>query len=159
MIYLPSTADSAPWFYVHGSLYCTKASSGIFARIMKLIFALVLLISTSLAADRPCVAFHSEASDPQTAKMSRDALEIAVTLSGEYDFYPVARYGCRVVDEISFATTGVKGYVISFVVLDPADKLLYHGVVTGSDEAFDNAMRRAATEAIKNIRAGNRGRE
>jgi hypothetical protein len=101
-------------------------------------------------ATKPCLAFASDNSS--IAHFSRDALQAAVTPSGDLDFYPSEHPGCWKVHEIS-ATLGTtpQGYAISWVVTDLHDLYVAHGLNLGQQDAFTKAMQAAAAAARKDI--------
>jgi len=101
---------------------------------------------------RPCVAFASENSS--TAHFSQNALESAITQGGDLDFFPTQHGGCWTVHEISASLgTTPQGCAISWVVTDPHDLYVAHGLHIGQQEEFTKAMLSAAAAARKDINA------
>jgi hypothetical protein len=103
------------------------------------------------AAEKQCVAFSSDNSP--SSQFSQSALQRAIGQSADIDFYPTEHGGCWAVHEISSAVTGTKSYAISWVVVDPHNGFIAHGLDLGPQNAFDRAMGAAAAAAVKDIRA------
>jgi hypothetical protein len=116
-----------------------------------LVICSIFVLASMAAAQKQCIAFSSDNS--QTSHFSQSALQTAVTQSGEFDFYPNEHGGCWAVHEISSAVTGTKSYAISWVVVDPHNGFITHGLDLGPENVFSRAMNTAAAAAIKDIRA------
>jgi len=128
---------------------------------MKLLWLLIPLLGCTVAGqdgarDRPCIAFSPESTSP-TNTLAKDPLEAAVMTSGDFDFYPSHHDGCWNVHVISLPVMSAKGkrigYAVSHTVVDPQSVEVGHSLTFGPDrDIFLQAMRKAAAEAIRNIR-------
>ena len=127
---------------------------------MKQLCLLILLLAHTVAAQnvnkRPCIAFSPE-STSSTNALAKDPLEAAVTLSGDFDFYASRHEGCWNVHVISLPVMSGKGkrigYAVSHTVTDPQNVEVGHALTFGPDQdIFSQAMRKAAADAIRNIR-------
>ncbi len=129
---------------------------------MKLSWILVVILTTLGAAaqnentKRPCIAFSPESTSPAN-ELAKEPLETAVMQSGDFEFYPNRHDGCWVVHVISLPVTNAKGknlgYAISETVTVPENIEVGHALTFGPDQdIFVRAMRKAAADAIRNIR-------
>jgi len=104
---------------------------------------------------KPCIAF--DGGGPETIdSMAREPLSTAVTLSGDFEFSSSSRTGCWTVNVLSLVVrsgSGVQvGYAVSYTVTDPSGFEVNHYLMCGQEDIFDGAMRKAAADAVKNIR-------
>lgn len=127
---------------------------------MKRVWLLILLLAEAGAghnvAGKPCIAFSPESASPSNT-FAKDPLEAAVTLSGDFTFFPSSHEGCWNVHVLSLPVTNAKGkqigYVVSHTVTDPQGIEVGHALTFGPDRnIFLQAMRKAAADAIRNIR-------
>jgi hypothetical protein len=125
---------------------------------MKRLCLLVLLLAPGLALcqdTHECIAFAPASSDSVT-NLARDPLATAVTLSGDFRFYPRAHFECWQVHVLSIPVTvvgGEGGYAVSYTVTDLGGVEVGFGLQVGPDrDTFDRAMREAAKDAITDIR-------
>jgi len=110
---------------------------------------------SSTEATHECISFVSE--DEPVNNLARAPLDAAVTLSGDYDFYPTSHTGCWEVNVVAMSTSSgsgaCSGYAVAWAVTDPYGAMWGHGLNAGPDkDTFDRAMRAAAVDAIKDIR-------
>lgn len=130
-------------------------------RAMKRLWVLILLLTEALGGQnlttsRPCIAFSPQSTSP-TNTFAKDPLEAAVSLSGDFEFYATQHEGCWNVHVLSLPVSSAKGrpigYVISHTVTDPQGIEVGHALIVGPDQnIFVQAMRKAAADAIRNIR-------
>lgn len=128
---------------------------------MKTINLLTLLLVTAVAShaqaiEKPCITFVPE-STSETNSYAKGPLESAVMMSGDFEFFASSRDGCWTVHVISLPVTNVKGkrigYAISHTVTDPKGVEVGHALAFGpNSDIFVQAMRKAAADAIRNIR-------
>lgn len=129
---------------------------------MKMIWMLVACLANIGAAaqiessKKPCIAFSPESTSPAN-ELAKQPLENAVMQSGDLEFYPSRHEGCWTVHVISLPVTNAKGknlgYAISQTVTDPQNVEVGHALTFGPDQdIFLRAMRKAAADAIRNIR-------
>ena len=127
---------------------------------MKQLWLLVLLLADvaaqNVATQKPCIAFSPESSSA-TNLAAKDALEAAVKLSGDFDFFASNHDGCWNVHVLSLPVTNGNGkhlgYAISHTVTDLHGVEVGHALTFGPDQdIFIRAMRKAAADAIRNIR-------
>ena len=127
---------------------------------MKRLWLLILLLAGAgngqNVSDKPCIAFSPESASPTNA-FAKDSLEAAVTLSGDFNFYPTSHEGCWNVHVLSLAVTNAKGkrmgYAVSHTVTGPQGTEVGHALTFGpNQDIFVPAMRKAAADAIRNIR-------
>jgi hypothetical protein len=128
---------------------------------MKRVWVLILLLSGVVAAqngmkEKPCIAFSPE-SMSATNSFARDPLEASVMLSGDFEFFAARHEGCWTVHVLSLPVATAKGrpmgFVISHTVTDPKSMEVGHALTFGPDrDIFIKAMRKAAADAIRNIR-------
>jgi hypothetical protein len=133
---------------------------------MKLLCLLTLLLASTVAAQsvatgKPCISFVSE-STSATNMSARDPLQAAVMLSGDFEFYADGHEGCWEVHVLSLPVTSAKskriGYAISHTVTDPKGVEVGHALTFGpNSDIFVQAMRKAAADAIRNIRLAHAG--
>src|ERR1700691_2757232 len=125
-----------------------------------LIFLLLIVHSAAAqnaTSGKPCIAFSPGDESAGTDGLAKDPLATAVTLSGDFEFYASSHAACGTVEVLSLPVqleNGVPiGYAISYTVTDPKSIQIYHGLQCGPDRnAFEQAMRKAAAEAVKDIR-------
>lgn len=111
----------------------------------------LLSLCTGALAQRQCVAFSPENSS--TSHFSQNALQSALTQSGDVDFFSSEHAGCWTVHEISSSvSTSPQVYAISWVVTDVHDLYVGHGLNIGQQAEFTKAMQAAAAAAIQDIR-------
>jgi hypothetical protein len=122
---------------------------------------LLVVLMQSLAAvaqQKPCIAFAPESPSATTDIYARDPLATAVTLSGDFGFYPSQHYGCWNVHVLSMPINleggRVIGYAISYTVTDTSGVEVGHALQFGPETTtvFEMAMRSAAADAVKDIR-------
>lgn len=128
---------------------------------MKGLWLIVLLLIEVVAAqsvtnEKPCIAFAPDSNSP-TNRFAKDPLETAVMLSGDFDFYASHHDGCWNVHVLSLPIISAKGkpmgYAVSHTVTDPESIEVGHALTFGPDQdIFMDAMRKAAADAIRNIR-------
>jgi hypothetical protein len=128
---------------------------------MKRIWLLILLLTEAVFAqntnnEKPCIAFSPESAS-STNLLAKGPLEASVMLSGDFEFFATSREGCWNVNVLSLpvvtATGKAVGYVISHTVTDPKGMEVGHALTFGPDrDIFVQAMRKAAADAIRNIR-------
>lgn len=128
---------------------------------MKRLLPLVLMLtgaatSQNMTAEKPCIAFSPESSST-TNTYAKEPLQAAVGLSGDFDFYPTHHDGCWNVHVLSLPINSGKGksmgYAVSHTVTDPQSVEVGHALTFGPDrDIFVQAMRKAAADAIRNIR-------
>ena len=128
---------------------------------MKRIWLLILLLAEAVVAqngtkEKPCIAFSSESTSP-TNMFAKDPLEASVMLSGDFEFFAAHHSGCWNVHVISLPVLTAKGkpmgFAISQTVTDPKNLEVGHALTFGPDRnIFIQAMRKAAADAIRNIR-------
>jgi hypothetical protein len=128
---------------------------------MKSICLLILLSAGTAFAQtdrtqKPCISFVSDSTSP-TNTYAKSPLEAAVMLSGDLEFYAGAHAGCWEVHVISLPVSSAKGkrigYAISHTVIDAKGMEVGHALTFGPDaNIFTKAMRKAAADAIRNIR-------
>ena len=129
--------------------------------MMKPLGIFILLLANALRAqtattEKPCIAFSPESASPTNA-FAKAPLESAVMLSGDFEFFASHHEGCWNVHVLSLAVSSSKGqplgYVISHTVTDPKNVEVGHALTFGPDrDIFLQAMRKAAADAIRNIR-------
>ena len=122
---------------------------------------LILMLAEAVSAqtvtkEKPCIAFSPESAS-LTNKLAKDPLEASVMLSGDFDFFATGHEGCWNVHVLSLPVVTAKGkpmgYVISHTVTDPKSTEVGHALTFGPDrDIFIQAMRKAAADAIRNIR-------
>jgi hypothetical protein len=115
----------------------------------------------NLNTEKPCIAFSSASSSPSN-ELAKAPLQAAVMQSGDFQFYETDHEGCWNVHVISLPVTNAQGkqlgYTISHTVTDPQDIEVGHALTFGPDEdIFVRAMRKAAADAIRNIRLAKTG--
>jgi hypothetical protein len=128
---------------------------------MKRTWLLILLLAEAVFAqnvtkEKPCIAFSPE-STSRTNALAKDPLEASVMLSGDFEFVATRHEGCWNVHVLSLPVITAKGkpmgYVISHTVTDPKSTEVGHALTFGPDrDIFVQAMRKAAADAIRNIR-------
>jgi hypothetical protein len=128
---------------------------------MKRTWLLILLLAEAAVAqnvpkEKPCIAFSSESTSP-TNTFAKDPLEASVMLSGDFAFYAERHEGCWNVHVISLPVVTAKGksmgFAISHTVTDPKSMEVGHALTFGPGrDIFMQAMRKAAADAIRNIR-------
>jgi len=128
---------------------------------MKRMWLLILLLAEAVVAQngttgKPCIAFSPESTSP-TNIFAKDPLEAAVMLSGDFEFFAAHHEGCWNVHVLSLPVATSKGkpmgFVISHTVTDPKNMEVGHALTFGPDRnIFMQAMRKAAADAIRNIR-------
>jgi hypothetical protein len=128
---------------------------------MKRTWLLILLLAEAVAAqsgtmEKPCIAFSPESTSP-TNTFAKDPLEASVKLSGDFEFFAAPHEGCWNVHVLSLPVVTAKGkpmgFVISHTVTDPKSMEVGHALTFGPDrDIFIQAMRKAAADAIRNIR-------
>ena len=123
-----------------------------------LLLLVLLLVTVALVAQnvKPCIAFSPESTSP-TNSFAREPLEAAVMLSGDFDFYASRHDGCWNVHVLSLPLISAKskpmGYAVSHTVTNPQSIEVGHALAFGPDrDIFMDAMRKAAADAIRNIR-------
>ena len=114
------------------------------------------LVAQNATSEKPCIAFSPESPSP-TNTFARGPLETAVMTSGDFEFYAVPHDGCWNVHVISLPVVSAKGkpmgYAISHTVTSPQSVEVGHALTFGPDrDIFLQAMRKAAADAIRNIR-------
>lgn len=122
---------------------------------------LILMLAEAVFAqtvtkEKPCIAFSPESAS-LTNTLAKDPLEASVMLSGDFDFFATGHEGCWNVHVLSLPVVTAKGkpmgYVISHTVTDPKSMEVGHALTFGPDrDIFVQAMRKAAADAIRNIR-------
>lgn len=122
---------------------------------------LILLLAEAVFAqtvtkEKPCIAFSPESASG-TNTLAKDPLEASVMLSGDFNFFATGHEGCWNVHVLSLPVVTAKGkpmgYVISHTVTDPKSMGVGHALTFGPDrDIFVQAMRKAAADAIRNIR-------
>src|SRR4051794_25659033 len=127
---------------------------------MKRIWLLILLLAEAVAQnsakDKPCIAFSPESTSP-TNMFAKNPLEASVMLSGDFEVFAAPHEGCWSVHVISLPVVTAKGktmgFAISHTVTDPGSMEVGHALTFGPDrDIFIQAMRKAAADAIRNIR-------
>jgi hypothetical protein len=128
---------------------------------MKRMWLLILLLAEAVVAqngtkEKPCIAFSPESTSPTNA-FAKGPLEASVTLSGDFEFFAAQHEGCWNVHVLSLPVVTAKGkvmgFAISHTVTDPKSTEVGHALTFGPDrDIFIQAMRKAAAEAIRNIR-------
>jgi hypothetical protein len=119
---------------------------------------LVFLLTKLAVCQAPaheCIAFSP--SDSSSSMLAKDPLSTAVTLSGDFDFYPSSHLGCWEVNVIALEATtqdGLRvGYAVSYTITNPSGVELDFALRFGPDQAvIERAMRDAAADTIKHIR-------
>ena len=135
---------------------------GSWTRGTKRLSLLVLLlmagavVAQNVTAEKPCIAFSPESTSP-TNSFAREPLEAAVMLSGHFEFYATHHDGCWNVHVLSLPLISAKGkpmgYAVSHTVTNPQSIEVGHALTFGPDrDIFMDAMRKAAADAIRNIR-------
>jgi hypothetical protein len=114
------------------------------------------VVGQDVTREKPCIAFSPESASPSNI-FAKDPLEAAVMLSGDFEFYASHHEGCWNVHVLSLPVMSAKGkrmgYAISHTVSDPQNIEVGHALTFGPDrDIFLQAMRKAAAEAIRNIR-------
>jgi len=122
---------------------------------------LILVLANALVAQdatsaKPCIALSPESSS-LTNTFAKDPLESAVMQSGDFEFFTSHHDGCWNVHVLSLTVTNAQGkplgYAISHTVTDPQNIEVGHALTFGPDQdTFLQAMRKAAADAIRNIR-------
>jgi hypothetical protein len=122
---------------------------------------LILLLAEAVVAqggtkEKPCIAFSAESTSP-TNTFAKDPLEASVMLSGDFEFFAASHEGCWNVHVLSLPVVTAKGktmgFAISHTVTDPKSMEVGHALTFGPDrDVFIQAMRKAAADAIRNIR-------
>ena len=128
---------------------------------MKRMWLLILLLAEAVVAqdgtkEKPCIAFSPESTSP-TNTFAKDPLEASVMLSGDFEFFAAHHEGCWNVHVLSLPVVTAKGktmgFAISHTVTDPKSMEVGHALTFGPDrDVFIQAMRKAAADAIRNIR-------
>jgi hypothetical protein len=128
---------------------------------MKRMWLLILLLAEAVVAqdgtkEKPCIAFSPESTSP-TNTFAKDPLEASVMLSGDFEFFAAHHEGCWNVHVLSLPVVTAKGktmgFAISHTVTDPKTMEVGHALTFGPDrDIFIQAMRKAAADAIRNIR-------
>ena len=128
---------------------------------MKRLWPFILLLAEAVVAqngtkEKPCVAFSPESTSP-TNTFAKDPLEASVMLSGDFEFFAAHHEGCWNVHVLSLPVVTAKGktmgFAISHTVTDPKSMEVGHALTFGPDrDIFIQAMRKAAADAIRNIR-------
>ena len=128
---------------------------------MKRLWLLILLLPGAVIAqdgtkEKPCIALSPESTSP-TNTFAKDPLEASVMLSGDFEFFADHHEGCWNVHILSLPVVTAKGkpmgFVISHTVTDPKGMEVGHALTFGPDrDIFIKAMRKAAADAIRNIR-------
>lgn len=128
---------------------------------MKRMLLLILMLAEAVFAQtvtkkKPCIAFSPESAS-RTNTLAKDPLEASVMLSGDFEFFANGHEGCWNVHVLSLPVVTAKGkpmgYVISHTVTDPKSMEVGHALTFGPDrDIFIQAMRKAAADAIRNIR-------
>ena len=118
--------------------------------------AIATAAAQNVSAKKPCIAFSPESTSPAN-ELAKEPLGTAVMQSGDFDFYPSRHEGCWSVHIISLPVSNAKGkhlgYAISHTVTDPQNIEVGHALTFGPDQdIFLRAMRKAAADAIRNIR-------
>src|SRR5215831_14083584 len=118
--------------------------------------AIATAAAQNVSAKKPCIAFSPESTSPAN-ELAKEPLGTAVMQSGDFDFYPSRHEGCWSVHIISLPVSNAKGkhlgYAISHTVTDPRNIEVGHALTFGPDQdIFLRAMRKAAADAIRNIR-------
>ena len=125
---------------------------------MKLLFAIACIVLASMpaAAEKPCIVLDDKSPDPVTTKLTYHAfVETAVTSSGDVDFFSTPHKGCWTIKVLAIKfEPPARGYMLSWVGLDPHGNFLYHGVTTGAEDIFEQTMRSAASTIKRISRAG-----
>ena len=117
----------------------------------------IVLASLCTAAEKPCIALDDQSPDAETTDLTRRALVgTAVTSSGDVDFFSTPHDGCWTIKVLAIKFEPPRrGYVLSWVGLDPHSNFLYHGVTTGAEDIFEQTIRSAAASTITRMhRAG-----
>jgi hypothetical protein len=128
---------------------------------MKRMWVLILLLAEAVVAqngtkEKPCIAFSPESTSP-TNTFAKDPLEASVMLSGDFEFFGSRHEGCWNVHVLSLPVVTAKGkpigFAVSHTVTDPKSMEVGHALTFGPDrDIFTQAMRKAAADAIRNIR-------
>ena len=110
----------------------------------------------TVSTKKPCIALSPESTAPAN-ELAKGPLQTAVMQSGDFDFYPSRHEGCWSVHVISLPVSNTNGkhlgYAISHTVTDPQNIEIGHALTFGPDQdIFSRAMRKAAADAIRNIR-------
>jgi hypothetical protein len=125
------------------------------ACLLAALMCLAAVATQGQNADKPCIAFSSGDST-ETNNYARDPLATAVTLSGDFRFYPSQHATCWNVHVLSAPLESEGrplGYAISYTVTDPSGVEVGYGLLIRHDTTvFDIAMRNAAAAAVKDIR-------
>ena len=106
--------------------------------------------------EKPCISFLPE-STSATNEYAREPLQSVVMMSGDFEFLVGSHDGCWAVHVLSLPVTSAKGerigYAISHTVTDPKGMEVGHALTFGPDsDIFAQAMRKAAADAIRDIR-------
>lgn len=122
---------------------------------MKLLLAVAVLLMSTLALGE-CIAFAPPRGD-STSLLARTPLATAVTLSGDFTFFESRHDGCWHVNVIAVQPhlEGGKdlGYTIAYTVTDPDEiEVAFHLFLGPDQSVFEEAMRTAAADTIRNIR-------
>ena len=111
---------------------------------------------------RPCIQLIANSSQVELESI-KTSLSSAVTLSGDFEFFPQRRFdrSCWSVHILSMWLTTVagsqRGFVVSFVATDPDSKLVGHGIDVGPDNGIiDRSMRSVVAFAVEDIRLSER---
>jgi hypothetical protein len=129
---------------------------------MKRLWTLTVFVAIAGAAaqnvstKKPCIAFSPESNSPAN-ELAKEPLDTAVMQSGDFDFYSSRHEGCWNVHVISLPVRNANGkhlgYAISHTITDPQNVEVGHALTFGPDQdIFLRAMRKAAADAIRNIR-------
>ena len=129
---------------------------------MKRMWLLILLllaesgVAQNGTKEKPCIAFSPESTSPSNT-FAKDPLEASVMLSGDLEFFAARHEGCWTVHVISLPVVTAKGktmgFAISQTVTDPKSLEVGHALTFGPGrDIFVQAMRKAAADAIRNIR-------
>lgn len=130
---------------------------GVTKRLLVVFFLMTAAaLPQNLTTKKPCVAFSPQ-STSSTNAFAKEPLQAAVLLSGDLDFYPSAHDGCWTVHVLSLPISSARskqmGYAISHTVTDPEGVEVGHALTFGPDrDIFAQAMRKAAADAIRNMR-------
>jgi hypothetical protein len=122
---------------------------------------IILLLAETVVAqnrttEKPCIAFSPESTSPTNA-FAQEPLQASVMLSGDFEFFAAPHEGCWNVHVISLPVVTAKGktigFAVSHTVTDPKSMEVGHALTFGPDrDIFIKAMRKAAADAIRNIR-------
>jgi len=111
---------------------------------------------------RPCIELIANSSQVELESI-KTSLSTAVTLSGDFDFFPQKRSdrSCWSVHILSMWLTTVggsqRGFVVSFATTDPDSKLVGHGIDVGPDNGIiDRSMRSVVASAVEDIKLSER---